>query len=196
MKKLALALSLGFASLGAAQAQTYVPVEAKPMHFVFGMGYTFGGDKLATAYYENGADQNIKAGKGLVFLGGVEYRVSPEFSVQGTIGFHVDQAAADNGDMRFDRYPLELLGYYHVNQSVRVGGGLRYVISPALRTSGAGDIGDYQFKNSTSPVAEIEYLYSPQLGFKLRYANDRYKEKDSGGEAKGDHVGLIANFYF
>ena len=98
--------------------------------------------------------------------------------------------------MPFERVPVELLGYYHVNDRVRVGGGLRYVTAAALRTSGVADIGDYEFKDSTSPVAEIEYLYSHQLGFKLRYVNDRFKDKTFGDKVRGDHVGAFVNFYF
>ena len=73
---------------------------------------------------------------------------------------------------------------------------MRYVTAAALRTSGAGDIGDFEFKNTTSAVAELEYLYTPQLGFKLRWVNDKFEEKRFGGEVKGDHIGLLANFYF
>ncbi|QNA89181.1 porin family protein [Massilia sp. Dwa41.01b] len=197
MKKLAIALALGLASLGAqAQTTTVETAPAKSLYFVVGAGLTFGGDKLATAEFENGGEINIHAGSMIALLAGLEYRVSPEFSVQGTVGYHVDNASASNGDIRFERVPVELLAYYHVNEQVRVGGGLRYVTNTALRSSGAGDIGDYDFKNTTSPVAEIEYLVSPQVGIKLRYVNDKFEEKQFGGKVKGDHVGILANFYF
>jgi len=200
MKNIALALALGLASL-AAQAQTTTTTvvavaPAKPWHFVIGGGVTAGGDQIATAYYEGGGEYKIRAGDSIALLGGVDYRVSPEFSLQATVGYHVDSASARNGDMRFERVPFELLGYYHVNEQVRVGGGVRYVTAAALRTSGAGDIGDFEFKNTTSAVAELEYLYTPQLGFKLRWVNDKFEEKRFGGEVKGDHIGLLANFYF
>jgi hypothetical protein len=79
---------------------------------------------------------------------------------------------------------------------VRVGGGLRYVTATSLRTNGVADIGNYDFKNTTSTVAEIEYLYSPQLGFKLRYVNDKFTFRDVSGTVNGDHVGALVNFYF
>lgn len=208
MKKPAFALSLALAAFGA-QAQTaepapapvaapavqYEPVGAKPLRFVLGIGATFGGDKLATAYYDDGDEVDLKAGDLVALVAGVDYRINQDFSVQGTVGYHVDRAGADNGDMRFERIPFELLGYYHVNDKVRVGGGLRYVTGVKFRSSGAGDIGDYKFKDSTSAVAEIEYLFSPRMGLKLRYANDEFKEKYYGGKVKGDHVGIFANFY-
>jgi hypothetical protein len=206
MKKRAFALSLALAAFGA-QAQTvesapvaapavqYEPVGAKPLRFVLGIGATFGGDKLATAYYDDGDEVDLKAGDLVALVAGVDYRINQDFSVQGTVGYHVDRAGADNGDMRFERIPFELLGYYHVNDKVRVGGGLRYVTGVKFRSSGAGDIGDYKFKDTTSAVAEIEYLFSPRMGLKLRYANDEFKEKYYGGKVKGDHVGIFANFY-
>lgn len=208
MKKPAFAFSLALAAFGA-QAQTvepapatvaapavqYEPVGAKPLRFVLGIGATFGGDKLATAYYDDGDEVDLKAGDLVALVAGVDYRINQEFSVQGTVGYHVDRAGADNGDMRFERIPFELLGYYHVNDKVRVGGGLRYVTGVKFRSSGAGDIGDYKFKDTTSAVAEIEYLFSPRMGLKLRYANDEFKEKYYGGKVKGDHVGIFANFY-
>jgi hypothetical protein len=203
MKKSALALALAFAlaiaPLGAAQAQTYVPVEdlaARPLRFVLGAGLTYGGDKIATAFYDDDIEFNIKGGDSVALLAGLDYRFNPQFSVQGTVGYHVDQARARNGHMRFDRVPLELLGYYHVSEKVRVGGGLRYVTNVSFSSSGASDVGDFDFSDSTGAVAEIEYAYSPRVGFKLRYANDRFEEKISRLPLKGEHVGLLVNVYF
>ncbi|XYJ08242.1 hypothetical protein ACSUZJ_12545 [Telluria sp. B2] len=205
MKKIALALTLALASMAAAQAQTteavvtpvaYQPVAAKPLRFVLGAGLTFGGDKIATAYYEDGDEIDLRAGDMVAVQAGIDYRVSPEFSLKATVGYHVDDASARNGDMRFQRVPFELLGYYHVTEKVRVGGGLRYVTGAEFRSSGAGDIGDYKFKNTTSAVAELEYMATPSIGVTLRYVNDEYEEKRYGGKLKGDHVGAFANFYF
>jgi opacity protein-like surface antigen len=198
MKKLALAFSLAATALGA-QAQTYEvvqPNETRPLRFVFGAGVTFGGDKLATAVYDDRTEIDIDAGGGIAMHVGVDYRVSPVFSVQGTVGYHVDSASAWNGDLRFERVPFELLGYYHVNDKVRAGGGLRFVTNAALRCSGGCDFGDDEFDDTASAVAELEYMYSPRLGIKLRYVNDQFKEKTWNYRAKGDHVGLLANVYF
>lgn len=205
MKKIALALTLGLASLTAAQAQTnatvvtpvtYQPVAAEPLRFILGAGLTAGGDKIATAYYEDGDEIDLRAGEMFALQAGIDYRFSPEFSLKATVGYHVDDASARNGEMRFQRVPFELLGYYHVNDKVRVGGGLRYVTGTEFRSSGAGDIGDYEFKDSTGAVAELEYMATPSIGVTLRYVNDEFEEKRYGGKIKGDHVGAFANFYF
>jgi outer membrane protein W len=197
MNKLAFALALVGATLGAAQAQNFVQVQdagARPLRFVIGAGYTHGGDHLATAVYEDGIEIKIRGGDGIVLLAGLDYQIDPQFSVQGTVAYHADRANARNGDLRFERVPVELLGYYHVNDKVRVGGGLRYVTNTSLVDDVNGY--DFGFKDTTSPVAEIEYLYSPRIGFKLRYVNDKFKEERSGATVKGDHVGVLVNAYF
>jgi hypothetical protein len=198
MKKIASALALTGATLGAAQAQSFVQVQdvaTKPLRLVLGAGYTHGGDHLATAIYEDGLEVKIRGGNGIVLLAGVDYRIDPRFSVQGTVGYHVDRANAHNAGLRFERVPVELLGYYHVNDKLRAGGGLRYVTNTTLVVRAAGDR-DVQFKDTTSAVAEIEYLFSPRVGFKLRYVNDNFKEERSGAPVKGDHVGVLVNAYF
>ena len=199
MKNIALAFALAAAFLGMAQAQGFVQVQdpaSKPLRFVAGAGLTYGGERIVTAHYTDGDQIDIDGGGSVALLVGLDYRVNAGFSVQGTVGYHVDNAPGRDGDIRFERVPLELLGYYHVNDKVRVGGGLRYVTAASLRTNGVADIGDYEFKDSTSPVAEIEYLYSPRLGFKLRYVNDKFKYRDYSGTVRGDHVGALVNFYF
>ena len=205
MKKIALGITLVLASLAAAQAQTnqsvvtpvtYQPVAAKPLRFILGAGLTAGGDKIATAYYEDGDEVDLRAGEMFALQAGIDYRLGPKFSLKATVGYHVDDASARNGEMRFQRVPVELLGYYHVNDKVRVGGGLRYVTGTEFRSSGAGDIGDYEFKDSTGAVVELEYMATPSIGVTLRYVNDKFEEKRYGGSVKGDHVGAFANFYF
>ena len=195
MKKIALVIALAIASLNAAHAQT-APPEAKPVRFLVGMGLTFGGDELATVQYQNGDDYDISAGGMIAFVAGVDYRISPEFSMQGTVAYHFDQANASNGDMKFKRYPVELLAYYHPTQNWRVGGGLRYVSSPELSSSGAAYIGNYAFKNTISPVIEAEYLVSSHLGLKVRLVKEEYQVKGYNEKYKGDHVGIFATLYF
>jgi len=199
MKKIAFAFALAAASPGMAQAQSFVQVQdvaTKPLRFVIGAGVTKGGDHLATAVYDDGTEIKIRGGDGIVLLAGLDYRIDPRFSVQGTLAYHADRANAHNADLRFERVPVELLGYYHVHAKVRAGGGLRYVTSTALIDRVPGGYGDFHFKDTTSPVAEIEFLYSPRIGFKLRYVNDKFKEERSGAPVKGDHVGLLVNAYF
>lgn len=194
MKKISLAIALAIATLGSAQAQQ-APAQ-KNVRFFLGGGLTFGGDTLATANYRNGYDVDIKAGGLVAFNGGVDFLVTPEFSMQANIGYHVDNASARNGDVRFERMPMELLAYYHPAPNWRLGGGVRYVSNIKLSSSGAADIGDYEFKNTVSGVIEGEYLMTPHVGFKIRLVKEEFEEKITGDKVKGDHIGFYANYYF
>lgn len=195
MNKIALVIALALASLNSAQAQTEASAP-KQMRFLVGAGLTFGGDKLATASYENGAEIDIRAGSMLAITTGIDYRVTDAFSFQATVGYHVDNAPARNGDIRFQRFPMELLAYGHAGTQWRFGGGVRYVSNPKLSSSGAGYVRDYEFDNTVGAVAEAEYLMTPHIGFKLRYVSERYEVNGRSDKIKGNHVGLMANYYF
>jgi hypothetical protein len=194
MKKITLAIALAIATLGSAQAQQ-APAQ-KNVRFFLGGGLTFGGDKLATATYTNGGEIDIHAGSMVAMNGGIDFLVTPEFSLQANIGYHVDNASARNGDVRFERVPMELLAYFHPAPQWRVGGGVRYVSNTKFSSSGAADVGDYKFKNSVSGVIEGEYLMTPHVGFKIRLVSDKFEEEMTGKKFDGQHVGFMANYYF
>ncbi len=201
MKKIAFVIAVAIASLGSAQAQTQASA-ANPLRFVVGAGLTAGGDKLATAEYSNGGSIDVRAGGMIAFLAGVDYRVNQQFSFQGTVGFHVDQASAKNGDVTFKRFPIEVLAYFHPSDKMRIGGGVRYVSSPKLNGDGFG-AGVYQeFDNTVGAVIEGEYFFSPNVGLKLRYVKEEYessyvyRRQTFTEKTKGDHVGIFGNFYF
>ncbi|QYF92327.1 carbohydrate porin [Massilia sp. PAMC28688] len=196
MKKIAVAaFALALASMSA-HAQTYVLVEPKPYRFLAGAGLTFGGDRLATAEFEDGGEIDIRAGSMVALYAGAEFAVNDQMALQANIGYHVDSATAYNGDIRFGRYPVELLGYYKVSPQWRIGGGARFVNSPKLSSSGAGDIGDFEFKNSTGLVLEGEYSINPSLGVKVRYVSEKYETRDFVSKHDGNHVGVLLNYYF
>jgi hypothetical protein len=189
MKKLILALMAPFV----AQAQTLEPPD-KPARFLFGIGVSGGGDKLVSGQYDDGSAVDIHAG-GLVYLtAGIDYHFIPEFSLQGTINYHVDDASAWNGDLKFERFPIELIGYYQPNPVFRVGGGVRYTVSPKLSSNGNAPEANVSYANTTSAVAEAEYFVDPNCGIKLRYVHETFKAR--GREVDGSHVGISANFYF
>jgi hypothetical protein len=193
MKKRILALVVPFLAQAHAQAQTIEP-PSQPARFLFGIGLSGGGDKLVDAQYKDGTTVDIRAG-GLVYLtAGIDYHFIPEFSLQGTINYHVDDASAWNGDLRFERFPIELIGYYQPNPVFRVGGGVRYTVSPKLSSNGNAPEANASYANTTSAVAEAEYFVDPNTGIKLRYVHETFKAR--GREIDGSHVGISANFYF
>ena len=181
---------------GAPGAMAPAPAPVKPLRFLLGAGLTSGGDKLATAEYENGTEQDIRAGSFFALLAGVDYRVNSAFSLQATVGFHVDDTTASNGSITFKRFPVELLAYYHPNAKMRFGGGARYVGSPKLSLSGAAGSGHVNFDNTMGAIVEFEYFYTPKLGLKVRYVAEKYDTEGLEKKIDGNHVGFFANYYF
>ena len=192
MKKIVFALTAVLATMGAAQAQAQNPA---PLRFLAGLGVSAGGDNLASARYTDGKSQDIKAGGGVYFTAGADYRINPQFSVQGTVNFHIDDTNASNGSIKFKRFPIEVLGYYHVNNDWRIGGGLRYVSGAKLSSSGAAAGMETKFDNTVSGVIETEYFWTPQFGMKMRYVNETFKSPYNR-DVKANHVGISANYYF
>jgi hypothetical protein len=194
MKKKLLAFGLLFSMFTVSHAQE-IPTMQSPTRLLLGMGLSGGGDKLVSARYTNGDTVNIHAGGLIYFTAGVDYRVTPEFSLQATANYHVDRANANNGNIKFERFPVELIGYYQPNPAWRVGGGVRYASGQKLSGSGVASGTDASFDNSTSAVIEGEYFVNPKLGIKLRYVHETIKSSGYG-DLDGSHAGLSANFYF
>lgn len=195
MKKILFALAAVLAA-GASQAQMSPSLpEPKPLSFLVGVGLSAGGDKLATAKFTNGDKTEITAG-GLAYLtAGANYRLHPQFSLQATGNFHIHDTHAENGDIEFHRYPIELLAYYHIDEQWRIGGGARYVGSAKLTRSGVVIGRDIEFDSTTSAVLEAEYFYSQRFGIKMRYVKEKFKAPGIA-EVNADHVGVSGNFYF
>lgn len=169
----------------------------KPLYFLVGAGLTFGGDTLITAYYTDGSTENITAGGMLLFYGGLEYRLNDVLSVQGNMGYHVnDTRAASNASVTFSRIPLDLLAYYHVNNKFRAGGGARMINSAKLKGSGDASNINASFDNTVGVVIEGEYLFTPKLGIKVRHVRERYQESGNPVSIDGSHFGVLANLYF
>ncbi len=199
MKKLLISLALALAGASVAHAQNMAPANAYPVkqvHGFFGAGLTYGGDKLATAHYADGYNMNVHAGGVIALMGGVDWAVTPEFTFQASVGYHVDQAPGSNGDIRFERFPFELLAFYKVAPQWRVGGGVRYLTGTKLASSGAAYFGDYTFDNTVSAVLEAEYMMSPRVGIKVRYVAEKIDNKYDKHKIDASHAGVFANFYF
>jgi hypothetical protein len=194
MKKFWALAAAMLAMAGGAAAQG---VEVKP---VLGMGLTGGGETLAHVQYTNGDSAKISSGGLIAFHTGVEVRFTDLVSAQALIGYHVDRANASNGDVVFERVPLELLGHFRLTDWMRVGGGARYVTNARLRATGEARnfLSDVKFKNNLGAVVEVEFFPVYSLGVKVRYVAERYKPKDIPGASAvdGDHGGVFLNYYF
>ena len=193
MKKIFIGAMLAFgASLGAQAADTTAPVK-----FLLGGGLTFGGDTLATVQYTNGDSEDIKGGGLVMLYGGTEIRLGDAVSFQAALGYHIDDTStASNGSVRFSRMPVDMLFHFHINERLRLGGGLQFVHNPELKGSGAAGGVNVKFDDTTGTVLEGEYLFSPHIGLRLRYVSEEFDVKGSNATADGSHFGVLLSYYF
>lgn len=173
----------------------------RPLRPLVGAGLTFGGATLYTVQYSDGSSSNIHAGGLIDIYGGADFRLGEAFSLQATVGYHVDDRSARNGSLRFERFPIEVLGYYWIDPHWRAGGGVRFVQSPRVTGSGVLGGNDVNFDSTTGAVVEGEYLILPasnrvQVGVKLRYVAERYQLQGGGPSVSGNHVGIMSSVYF
>jgi len=197
------ALALG-ALLGAANARAQMASAPNEFQLALTAGLTGGGDKLATATFSDGTTQSIRAG-GLVQLGiGFLWQpVAAPVALQTTFNYHVDSVSAANGDLRFSRYPIEVLGYYTGLGSWRFGGGARFVLSPSLKVDVPNDNTTVDFEDAVGAVVEAGYRFGPSVVVNLRYTAERYKLKSIDGASvsaadsvSGESIGLNVVFSF
>lgn len=190
MKKTFIAAALALGAIASAHAQDF---KVRPL---LGAGFTFGGDTLVTVTYNDGSSEDIKGG-GLVHLyGGAEVPLGTAMALQATIGYHVDNSSGRDGSVRFSRMPIDLIALYRLNDQFRIGAGAQIINNPELKGSGVASGLNVKFKNATGVVLEGEYTVSPNAGVKLRYVNAKFKPEVGTGEADGNHLGLMLNWYF
>jgi hypothetical protein len=190
---LAAALTFGAAFAGNASAQTQ---PASPFNFFLGAGLTFGGDKLAEANYTNGDSSKLTAGALLQLNGGVRFQAGEKVTISGSVGYHVDNANASNGSLRFDRFPVELLAHYAVNEQWRLGGGVRFVSGPELSSSGVASGNNAKFDSATGAVIEAQYMINPKSAVAIRYVSEKYGIQGFTGKVDASHGGVFFNYYF
>jgi hypothetical protein len=161
---------------------------------VLGATLTGGGKTLVEVEFDNGNTHKISSGGLTHLFAGLEYREpGAPWSLQATLGYHFDRVDADNGSLSFSRVPLEVLGFWHANDNVRLGGGLRKALSTEFDTSGAGsDIApQFNMRSSVGLVLQGEYLFGEHASVFVRYVHEKYESNYLvGGEVSGNHGGL------
>lgn len=200
MKQAVIAVALAAGAMGA-QAQT----GATAVRPYLGIFLTGGGDTLASVAVDSGfgtETRSVEAGGLLDMKAGIEFLLNPAFSMRGSIGYHFDSINADNGDIRFSRFPLEVMAIWHPGPPLHLGVGMRFALSPTYTATGAGAVSptgrdDVDFNADPGLVIEGEYQFSQNVGIAVRLVSERYKaQAPSTGSFDGTHVGVGLNFHF
>jgi predicted porin len=189
---IAIACAAAFSGNAMAQDKAAPATAIKPF---LGFGITYGGDKLATAVYDNGSETNIRAGNLVQLTAGVEIPLGTLFSASASVSYHVDNASADNGSLKFDRMPVEVLAHYKLNEQWRIGAGARFVSGATLSGSGVASIPDVEFDSTTGAVLQAEYKFNPNTSLIVRGVSEKYKVNGQGS-IDGSHFGVLVNYTF
>ncbi len=173
-------------------ASTNFATQPKKLRWIMDLGYMVGGEKLVDVHlyndlFDTSSTQDIRAGQGFWFMGGVELPVNPNWAVQARLGYLFDSVEAKNASFSFDRYPVELLPLYTVNH-IQFGLGLTYHLNPVFDP----DLGlpKVSFKNAMGFVGEFNYAMSDRarLGLHITQIDYRVKSVADGGTVLKDKV--------
>jgi predicted porin len=189
---IAIACAAAFSGNAMAQDKAASMPAIKPF---IGAGLTIGGDKLATAIYSDGTEADIRAGGFVQLYGGLEFVVGSEWAISASVGYHLDDASADNGSLKFTRVPVEVLAHYKLNDQWRLGAGARFVSGATLGGSGVLSAPDVEFDSTTGAVVQAEYRFNPNASVIVRGVSEKYKFRGNGN-IDGSHVGVMLNYTF
>lgn len=188
----AAALALLTAFTGTASAQTV----SSPFSFTGGAGYARGGDIVAVGVYTDGSVTNIKAGNGLDLYVGGAYRIDEQFAVQADVGYQSSTGSAINAELTFKRFPIEVLGYYYLASTWRLGAGARFDERVKLSGTGVASAEQVDFDSAVGAIGEIEYLFTPQFGVKFRAVKESFKPSGYTNTFNGNQAAIFFTVYF
>ena len=198
---------LGMATVVSAAADE--PEKGLRMNWFVGFGLTHGGDELADVevYYDDDShhDEDLRAGELITIAAGiVVYFPMPSWSLQTSIGYHTDDVGDYNDDIKFERYPLELIPFYNFSNH-RIGAGLSYHLSPELDLKEIGGP-KVEFDDALGWLVEYDYSFSgwENDGFVLGvrhlwidYEVDKVSNiRTPGNDVDGNHIGIHVDYIF
>jgi hypothetical protein len=191
------ATALAQAGGGSSSSEQTTPAP-RPLRGLLGLGLTRGGDSLIVVGYRNSPEtSDVRAGQQIDLRAGADWRPGAgPINVQASVGYFSQSVNGLDGRVRFERWPVEVLGLWQPSESWRVGGGLRYVGRAKLLGRGVvSSLGEITFKGKVGGLVEGEWLARRNVGFALRYVVEEY-EAPNGEKIDGSHFGLRLNFYF
>jgi len=181
-------------ALCSASAQAAGPAPARGLGprggFLAQMDLDFGGDELATVYFEDDTSQDITAGQGVALsVGGYVRPIeNSPFEIEASIGYKYATTMADNADIHVSRTLLQLEALYRWPNGFYLGAGLMQHFSPELK--GDGFLDDVQFKDATGFNTEIGWRWISLHYTHITYAHEFFEDIDAS------HVGIRFTYRF
>jgi len=192
MKKFTAAGLLVLASLAVtARAQEDPPADYGPrIGFLGQIDLDYGGDDVATVYFEDDESQNVKAGQGLAISVGAYFRPieNSAFEIDASVGYKFSTTAASNADIGVERTMLQLGVAHHWPNGLYLGGGLVRNMGPTV--DGDGFFPDIDFDDSTGYNVEIGWKWIALHYTDMTYESDLYEDVDAS------HFGVRLTYRF
>lgn len=160
------------------------------VRFLIDIGVHYGGDDIATVQFISGDEQEMLAGQGIALAVGGEFTI-PNFKyalLRTTIGLKYSTTAADNANIMFLRYPLNLMAFAVPADDIRIGIGATSHLGAVLKGDGFFD--DVKYDSSFGPRVEVGYKW-----VSLIYENITFTD-DSGNEYDGSSFGVGFSYTF
>ena len=94
-------------------------------------GLAYGGDTIGSIIFVSGDAQDIKAGDGFSFGGGIVQRINDRFGIKYTAAYKVSFSSASNADVTKTVLPIDIVPYYRTGDH-KIGLGLSMHLSPEV----------------------------------------------------------------
>lgn len=133
-------------------------------------GLAYGGDTVGSIVFVGGDEQDIKAGDGFSFGGGIVQRINDRFGIKYTAAYKVSFSAASNADVMKTVLPIDIVPYYRTGDH-KVGVGLSMHLSPEVDwdwlaptmefDDATGITLEYAFRRFGFSYTDIDYELGP-----------------------------------
>jgi hypothetical protein len=146
------------------------------------LGLAVGGDTIGSIVFVSGEQQDIEAGDGASFGGGIVQRINDRFGIKYTASYKVSFSAASNADVMKTVLPIDVVPYYRSGDH-KVGLGLSLHLSPKVDwdwlapeqnfDDATGLTLEYAFRRFSFSYTDIDYetdteaFDASHLGFKF-----------------------------
>lgn len=194
-------LGLAVVCLGTVASPQLVSAATTSLGGQFVADFNAGAEELANLTFSDGSTQTVKTGNGLSLSVSGAISLLEQFAHQAVLqaNFGVKYSTmqpAENADLSYTRWPLELLAFYHYSPyRLRFGGGVAYVLSNALKGSGAASNLDIVFKPALGWVIQSDFFWN-RFGVGARYTMVDFVVKDSGRPVAANTFGIQISYLY
>lgn len=133
-------------------------------------GLAYGGDTIGSIVFVSGNEQDIKAGDGFSFGGGIVQRINDRFGIKYTAAYKVSFSSASNADVMKTVLPIDIIPYYRTGDH-KIGLGLSMHLSPEVDwdwlapnmefDDATGITLEYAFRRFGFAYTDIDYELGP-----------------------------------